>query len=153
MGKDRHTVTNSVSPTQYKHQLRGLQRNSHYSVTVRALYTTGHWGPLSNQIYFATLPPVTVHVGRIGETFVHVRWERQPQLRVTNRLRTQHRQQHAEFEANQSQIQARVNFLQQQLLVSPGTPVAGKPKPQPAGAGAGRRLCPGVCCAHQFFVS
>lgn len=60
---------------------------------MRALYTNGRWGPLSNQVYFATLPPVEVHVSRISESFVHVRWERLPQERVTNKLRTQYRQQ------------------------------------------------------------
>eukprot|EP01012_Entosiphon_sulcatum_P034226 TRINITY_DN4337_c0_g1_i1.p1 TRINITY_DN4337_c0_g1~~TRINITY_DN4337_c0_g1_i1.p1 ORF type:complete len:2657 (-),score=384.73 TRINITY_DN4337_c0_g1_i1:38-8008(-) len=119
VGKEKQTTVELVAPNNRFHFIRGLAHNGHYTVCISAVYTSQIAGPFSNQIYFATLPAITVHVGRIGETSVHVRWDRQPQQRMTNRIRAIHRQQQAEFEQQQQQVQQRVKQLQQIIQSHP----------------------------------
>eukprot|EP00658_Telonema_sp_P-2_P060485 TRINITY_DN49396_c0_g1_i2.p1 TRINITY_DN49396_c0_g1~~TRINITY_DN49396_c0_g1_i2.p1 ORF type:complete len:325 (-),score=65.26 TRINITY_DN49396_c0_g1_i2:125-1099(-) len=61
-----------------KHFLGDLLPNTAYSTQVRPVYPH-EGGAWSTPQYFVTLPLLVSDVGRVGETFVAVEWERGPQ--------------------------------------------------------------------------
>ena len=68
--------------------VQGLTSNTPFTVCVRAVYREAvGTGPWSDRRYLCTLVPLKVDVGKVGETFVQVSWERRGQRTVAMNLR------------------------------------------------------------------
>ena len=112
VGKDRKTITKTLPATPNHFRLDDLAPNIQYEVCLRPCYSGGAFGVWCEPIYCCTLPPVTVEVSRIGETFVHLKWQRMLQRRIAVQLREQQQQQQAEFAQQQRLLQDEIDALQ-----------------------------------------
>jgi hypothetical protein len=79
-----------VDCEQTVHCIGGLDCNTPYNATVRPVYDNSATGMWSTPTYFVTKAPFKVDVGKVGETFVQVSWERGRQETVQTKMRIRH---------------------------------------------------------------
>eukprot|EP01060_Flectonema_neradi_P002744 TRINITY_DN1173_c3_g2_i1.p1 TRINITY_DN1173_c3_g2~~TRINITY_DN1173_c3_g2_i1.p1 ORF type:complete len:2434 (+),score=422.01 TRINITY_DN1173_c3_g2_i1:80-7381(+) len=111
VGKDRKTITKTLPATPNHFRLDDLSPNMQYEVCLRPCYAGRAFGVWCEPIYCCTLPPLTVEVSRIGETFVHLKWQRMPQQRIAVQLREQQQHQQLEFAQQQRLLQNDIDAL------------------------------------------
>lgn len=92
IGSDAKTYFRTVliRHDESQHCIGGLDSNTPYNVTVRPVYDSEATGQWSAPRYFVTMAPFKVDVGKVGETFVQVSWERARQETVQTRMRLKH---------------------------------------------------------------
>ena len=96
--------------------LGGLTSNTPYGVCVRPHYSAEETGPWSPPAYFVTMSPFRVTVGRVGETFVQVAWERDVQQTIGNKMKFKHFDMMKLLDAQLRDLEDRKETVMQQSL-------------------------------------
>lgn len=90
VGTEKEKSRVIVDCSEARHCVGGLNCNRPYTICVRPCYKDEEYGPWSIPLYFVTLAPLKVDVGKVGETFVQVSWERETQRTIANVMRYKH---------------------------------------------------------------
>ena len=117
LSSDKPVQTVLVDHTKVRNCVGGLNSNTPHTLMVRPVYGNGDTGQWSTPTYFVTLSPMKVDVGKVGETFVQVSWERARQ----ETIHTQMRNRHAEA---MKELEAQLDELEQQLKAQGGSGAA-----------------------------
>lgn len=108
-----------VDQSKTRNCVGGLSSNTPHTLMVRPVYESGDTGQWSTPSYFVTLSSIKVDVGKVGETFVQVSWERARQETVHAQLRIRHAEVMHEMETQLAE-------LERQLQVAGGAPISTK---------------------------
>jgi hypothetical protein len=118
LSSDKPVQTVVVDHSKTRNCVGGLNSNTPHTLMVRPIYESGDTGQWSTPSYFVTLSSMKVDVGKVGETFVQVSWERARQETVHAQLRIRHAEAVKELETQLAEME--------QLQAAGGAPITAK---------------------------
>ncbi|CUG89777.1 Hypothetical protein, putative [Bodo saltans] len=79
-GVDHHfRLEKKFKASRTSYRVKHLEAQTVYHIAVRSCDVHGTWSLWSEAVVFATLKPLRLHLGKAGEQFVHVSWDRPEQ--------------------------------------------------------------------------